>query len=452
LIDAGSPLEAHMYKLSVAALVAAAATPALADISFYGLHPSRWGRTGASVGILGMTVEDFEDVKLASGLQIRWTAPAGDFGPTSTLPNTFNPTTDDPFGTAFADGAWSGSRVLVNTRTNRPFPYSESQNWGNVELLFDPPVRTVAFSVQQMDADNFVFVNNVSFGGISGLTGLTINGSRAGYVVINASGADSISSVRIANTGGDGFVLDHLAFTSTPLPRLALNVVPAANWGAPDASLGFASAIVEDFEDVKLVPSLSIACESPLGDLAPTSTLPNTFDPVTDDPFGSAFAQGVWSGSHALVNTRDNRSHPYAEVGNWGDVSFHFSPSVTHVGFSMGDTNIRALVTLNGRLITSLNLPFGFRQGFLRFTAPTGIESLGVLNGRNPFGDGLVFDHLAFMNCRVDLNSDAVVNSADFFDFLTFFFAGDTRADFNLDATINSQDFFDFLSAFFIGC
>jgi YVTN family beta-propeller protein len=51
---------------------------------------------------------------------------------------------------------------------------------------------------------------------------------------------------------------------------------------------------------------------------------------------------------------------------------------------------------------------------------------------------------------NIDINADLVINSQDFFDFLTGFFAGDQ--DFNADHVTNSQDFFDFLSAFFTGC
>jgi len=53
-------------------------------------------------------------------------------------------------------------------------------------------------------------------------------------------------------------------------------------------------------------------------------------------------------------------------------------------------------------------------------------------------------------DCAADTTHDGVVDSHDFYAYLSRFFAG--HADFNTDGVTNSQDFFDFMTAFFAGC
>jgi len=65
-------------------------------------------------------------------------------------------------------------------------------------------------------------------------------------------------------------------------------------------------------------------------------------------------------------------------------------------------------------------------------------------------GDGTTCDPFACFpqpSCPCNFNGDDFLNSQDFFDFITAFFANE--ADYNCDTFVNSQDFFDFLSCFF---
>ncbi len=83
----------------------------------------------------------------------------------------------------------------------------------------------------------------------------------------------------------------------------------------------------------------------------------------------------------------------------------------------------------------------------------TGISLDGrtiVGNGYNP--DGLAEGWVVQLpdRCPGDWDDNGVVDSSDFFAFLSGFFG--SSADFNHDGVTNSQDFFGFLTAFFGGC
>jgi hypothetical protein len=54
--------------------------------------------------------------------------------------------------------------------------------------------------------------------------------------------------------------------------------------------------------------------------------------------------------------------------------------------------------------------------------------------------------------CACDFDGSGTINSADFFAYLTAFFANDPTADFDGSGVVNSADFFAFLGCFFTGC
>lgn len=202
------------------------ATPAVfAGYTFHPVSAANWGVSDTTLGVSGYVIEDFEDVNLVSGLQVSVNTMNGGYGPSSTIPNTFDPFTDSTFGTAFqigGGGAWDGRKGLINTRTNREFPYGEGDSWGQIELHFTTPVSSVGFSLQQADLPVGLLINGTSFGNLLSLGGWGFDGSRQGYMRIDGTSGSTISTITFVNGISapfrDGLMIDHVAFNPVPEP------------------------------------------------------------------------------------------------------------------------------------------------------------------------------------------------------------------------------------------
>lgn len=210
----------HRLTLVIAAL--AGTSMSYAGYVVNSFSAPGWGGSDVSVGVSGYTIEDFEDLTLASGLQVGVVSPNGNYGPSSSLLNTFKPS-DDLFGTAFTlggGGVWDGEHGIINTRTNQTFSYSDSGSWGDLTFYFSSGMSSVGFSVQQMDRDALIMVNGTSIGAVSTLaTNFTGGKGRQGYLRVDAVGGDTISSIGLKDPiGGDGYMFDHLAYQSVPEP------------------------------------------------------------------------------------------------------------------------------------------------------------------------------------------------------------------------------------------
>jgi hypothetical protein len=195
--------------------------------------------------------------------------------------------------------------------------------------------------------------------------------------------------------------------------------------------------------------------------------------------------EGITPESNSCVYHSLGGAVPPRLLAREGDPAARLGPGVEYAGFGdpvIGDTGrVAFLARLRGESVTpgtNAALFASFATGTLMPLVRTGdaievlpdderiVRDIDFAPGRGDAGHGQ-FAHsqavftLTFTDgssgvfvagpvCRADYNNDGIVNSQDFFDMLSGFFAGD--ADFNADGVTNSQDFFDFLTEFFIGC
>ena len=440
------------------------AVTAHADITGRSITLPRWGLTSnGQIGLGDARVERFEDATLEPGLQVVVTTGNGSYGPTATLPSVYD-TNVDAFGTAFLNTQWDGVAGLVNTATNQTRFYNDANNWGDIELRFDPPVKLVAFSIAQRETSTILSINGTGRGEFGTFTGISPASGRGGYAVIEATGNDTISSILLDNRGGDGFVIDAVAFTPSPRPDVVGSGVLAPLWGSSNGSIGMAGAVIEDFEDATLVPRLQVEWNAPAGDVGPTNTLPVLFNPVAQDPFGNAFDLGVWDGQRGLISGRGNQSYNYLDGTNWGDVALHFDPPAFAVGMSVQQMDNQARVIVNDRDIGTFSqvssLPVNSaRSGYMILTSAQDaiITSVRFANFRTgTTGDGIILDHVGVKGCGGDFNSDGFLDFFDYDAFVACFEGAECppgqSPDFNGDSFADFFDYDDYVSAFESGC
>lgn len=112
-----------------------------------------------------------------------------------------------------------------------------------------------------------------------------------------------------------------------------------------DSMLGITGFQIEDFEDVHLLPGLSIQYRNP--DHGPISTLLRTYDPTSTAPY----VPQVWDGTHALVNDIDQFPEVNGPFDGCSDTYFLYQPGTRVFGVGISDfqsENVLTDLMING--------------------------------------------------------------------------------------------------------
>jgi len=211
-------------------LLLAGAVPARAEFHVTVVPAESWGASDAEIGVAGGVVEDFEDAVLAPGLLVSVSASDGTFaGPGQpTLPTTFNPVANDPYGDAFVIGVWDGDSCLLSTEGNISLEYG-ARDFRRLRLEVPAGTAWIGVSLQQLTGNDALVVNGIQLGRVQGL-GLTPTPGRNGYLIVASDDPEEMVTSLTLGGAGDAFVMAHVVFADP-------NTVPVEpmNWGAVKA-------------------------------------------------------------------------------------------------------------------------------------------------------------------------------------------------------------------------
>jgi hypothetical protein len=218
---------------------------------------------------------------------------------------------------------------------------------------------------------------------------------------------------------GVGICALALLAVSNPAQAITIQLLAPSlynsNTAAMDAALGISGRTIEDFENLTLVPGLTIEYTTP--NAGPLTSLPRLSN-IADTCKALA-----WDGSHYLTNTPQNMCWDNTGVASVaarvtfgvGGVDFfgvglsNFQPGLVDHGLIVNGEQVAVLEALGAGLYPSASNSTNLtRNGYLIIEAGTG-ESIGsvgfqLLNDSdgttNTAGmgrpiDGLIFDHLA---------------------------------------------------------